>query len=169
MRVTTPKRTILESPVAYFAAVLVRTDEQWEAREADLDDVEDPVGMTALARAAAVDDEPVLLFVEQEDTWFAVVRVDGEEDPRIYVSDVAAVARSAYADALLTADVLDGLEEDEDAALPPGPAGDESVLADLGVPATLLAELASDAGLPADAIAVIAERLGCADELETVR
>ncbi|MYW04777.1 hypothetical protein GT354_42215 [Streptomyces sp. SID3343] len=155
--------------MAYFAAVLVRTDEQWEAREADLDDVEDPVGMTALARAAAVDDEPVLVFVEQEDIWFAVVRVDGEEDPRIYVSDVAAVARSAYADALLTADVLDGLEEDEDAALPPGPAGDESVLADLGVPATLLAELAGDAGLPADAIAVIAERLGCADELETVR
>ena len=164
-------RTILESPVAYFAAVLVRTDEQWEAREADLDDVEDSVGMTALARAASVDDEPVLLFVEQEDTWFAIVRVDGEEDPRIYVSDVAAVARSAYADALLTADVLDGLEleDDDEAVLPPGPAGDETVLVDLGVSAQLLADLAGEAGLPADAIAVIAERLGCADELETVR
>lgn len=155
--------------MAYFAAVLVRTDEQWQAREADLDSIEDAAGMSALVRDAAVDDEPVLLFLEQEDTWFAVVRVDGEEDPRIYVSDVAAVSRSAYADVLLTADVLDGSDDDDDAVLPAAPAGDDTVLADLGVPAQLLVDLVGEAGLPADALAVIAERLGCADELETVR
>ena len=37
-------------------------------------------------------DEPVLPFVEREDAWWAVVRVDGDEDPRVFVSDVAGAA-----------------------------------------------------------------------------
>ncbi|GAA4995093.1 hypothetical protein GCM10023205_80180 [Yinghuangia aomiensis] len=155
--------------MAYFAAVLVRTEQTWEAREVDLDDVEDLDGIADLARASSVDEEPVLVLVEQEDTWFAVVRVDGEEDPRIYVSDAAAVGRSAYGDTLLTADVLGHDPDDDEEAPPSGPAGDESVLADLGVTADELAELGGGGRLPADALVVIAERLGCADELETVR
>ncbi|WP_436774382.1 tRNA adenosine deaminase-associated protein [Yinghuangia sp. YIM S09857] len=155
--------------MAYFAAVLVRTEHQWEAQEVDLDDVEDLDGIADLARALSVDDEPVLLLVEQEDTWFAVIRVDGEEDPRIYVSDAAAVARSAYGDTLLTAEVLGHDPDDDEEASPTGPAGDETVLADLGVDPDELTELGGGGRLPADALIVIAERLGCADELETVR
>jgi putative tRNA adenosine deaminase-associated protein len=155
--------------VAYFAAVLVRTEEQWEAQEVDLDDVEDLEAISELARASSADEEPVLVLLEQEDTWFAVVRVDGEEDPRIYVSDAAAVARSAYGDTLLTADVLGHDPDDDEEAPPPGPAGDDTVLADLGVDADELADLGGGGRLPADALIVIAERLGCADELETVR
>ncbi|MGA4545811.1 hypothetical protein ACPA54_38075 [Uniformispora flossi] len=147
----------------------MRTEQTWEAREVDLDDVEDLDGIADLARASSVDEEPVLVLVEQEDTWFAVVRVDGEEDPRIYVSDAAAVGRSAYGDTLLTADVLGHDPDDDEEAPPSGPAGDESVLADLGVTADELAELGGGGRLPADALVVIAERLGCADELETVR
>ncbi len=49
-----------------------------------------------LAREAAVDDDTVLVFIEQEDAWFGVVRVDGEEDPRVFLSDAAAAARSSY-------------------------------------------------------------------------
>ncbi|WP_235058485.1 tRNA adenosine deaminase-associated protein [Yinghuangia soli] len=155
--------------MAYFAAVLVRTEQQWEAQEVDLDDVDDLDGIADLARASSVDEEPVLLLVEQEDTWFAVIRVDGEEDPRIYVSDAAAVARSAYGDTLLTADVLGHDPDDEEEAPPTGPAGDETVLADLGVHPDELADLGSGGKMPADALIMIAERLGCADELETVR
>lgn len=155
--------------MAYFAAVLVRTEHHWEAQEVDLDDVEDLDGIADLARASSVDEEPVLLLVEQEDTWFAVIRVDGEEDPRIYVSDAAAVARSAYGDTLLTAEVLGHDPDDDEEAPSTGPAGDETVLADLGVDPDELTDLGGGGRLPADALIVIAERLGCADELETVR
>ncbi|MDI2127792.1 hypothetical protein [Yinghuangia seranimata] len=134
----------------------------------DLDDVEDLDGIADLARASAVDEEPVLLLLEQEDLWFAVIRVDGEEDPRIYVSDGAAVARSAYGDTLLTADVLGHDPDDDEEPAPPGPAGDNTVLEDLGVDPDELADLGGGR-LPAEALTVIADRLGCADELETVR
>lgn len=154
--------------MAYFAAVLVRTEHQWEAQEVDLDDVDDLEGIADLARASSVDEEPVVLLLEQEDTWFAVIRVDGEDDPRIYVSDTAAVARSAYGDTLLTADVLGHDPDDDEEAPRLGPAGDEAVLADFGVDPDELGDLVGGR-LPADALIVIAERLGCADELETVR
>ncbi|CAM5734278.1 hypothetical protein SHIRM173S_08322 [Streptomyces hirsutus] len=55
-----------------------------------------------LAREAAPDEDTVLVLIEQEDGWFGVVRVDGEDDPRIYVSDAAAAARSSYGEILLT-------------------------------------------------------------------
>lgn len=154
--------------MAYFAAVLVRTDQHWEADEVDLDDVEDIDGIADLAREQSIDEEPVVLLIEQEDTWFAVIRVDGEEDPRIYVSDASAVARSAFGETLLTADVLGHDPDDDEEAPPAGPAGDETVLADFGVAPDELSELGGGK-LPAEALVVIAERLGCADQLETVR
>lgn len=75
--------------------------------------------LTDLAREASVDEDTVLVYIEQEDAWFGVVRVDGEEDPRIYVSDASAAARSSYGEILLTDEML-GREpgaEDEIAAL----------------------------------------------------
>jgi putative tRNA adenosine deaminase-associated protein len=98
--------------VAYFAAVLARTDDGWDVSETELDDVETLADLADLAREAAQDDESVLIFIEQEDAWFGVVRVDGEEDPRIFVSDAAAAARSSYG-AVLT-DELIGQEGDSD-------------------------------------------------------
>ena len=80
----------------YFAALLARTEDGWEASDTELDDVETLSDLTDLAREASVDEDTVLVFIEQEDAWFGVVRVDGEEDPRIYVSDAAAAARSSY-------------------------------------------------------------------------
>ena len=62
--------------------------------------------LTDLAREASADEDTVLVFIEQEDAWFGVVRVDGEEDPRIYVSDAAAAARSSYGEILLTDELL---------------------------------------------------------------
>ncbi|MGX1251691.1 putative tRNA adenosine deaminase-associated protein [Streptomyces ambofaciens] len=53
------------------------------------------------------------MLIEQEDAWFGVVRVDGEEDPRIYVSDAAAASRSSYGEILLTDELL-GREPGED-------------------------------------------------------
>ncbi|WP_425556107.1 hypothetical protein [Kitasatospora nipponensis] len=74
--------------------------------ETELDNVETLADLADLAREAAQDDNTVLVFIEQEDAWFAVVRVDGEEDPRIFVSDAAAAARSSYGDVVLTEELV---------------------------------------------------------------
>jgi putative tRNA adenosine deaminase-associated protein len=91
--------------VAYFAAILARSADRWSARDADLDDIEDLADLADFMRRAWADEdeepETGLLLLEQEDVWFAVVRIDVEEDPRLFVSDAAAVSRSAHADLLL--------------------------------------------------------------------
>ncbi|MFI0987939.1 tRNA adenosine deaminase-associated protein [Streptomyces exfoliatus] len=176
----------------YFAALLARTEDGWEASDTELDDVETLSDLTELAREAS-DDDTVIVFIEQEDAWFGIVRIEGEEDPRIYVSDGAAAARSSYGE-ILTREILgddlddivdelesldlDGTEdgepldgvpdEDEDTsvaaeAVPAAPVGDRLILADLGMPpADLLA-------LESDALAEIADALGAAEVLEAVR
>ncbi len=98
----------------YFAALLARTEVGWEASDTDLDDVETLSDLTDLAREATTDDDTVLAYIEQEDTWFGIVRVDGEDDPRIYVSDAAAAARSSYGEMLLTDELLGRTPEDDD-------------------------------------------------------
>ncbi|MER6438234.1 MULTISPECIES: tRNA adenosine deaminase-associated protein [unclassified Streptomyces] len=178
----------------YFAALLARTEDGWEASDTELDDVETLSDLTDLAREASEEDT-VLVLIEQEDAWFGVVRVDGEEDPRIYVSDAAAAARSSYGEILLTDELLgrdpgdddadldsldlDGTEDgepddaddsdDEDEAVAAeavshSPVGDREILADLGVSEKEL--LALDEG---DALSTIADALGAAEVLETVR
>jgi putative tRNA adenosine deaminase-associated protein len=100
------------SLVAYFAAVLARTDGGWDVSETELDTVETLADLADLARESAQDDDSVLIFIEQEDAWFAVVRVDGEDDPRIFVSDGAAAARSSYG-SVLTDELIDSEDFDD--------------------------------------------------------
>lgn len=54
----------------YFAALLARTEDGWEASDTELDDVESLTDLADLAREASIDEETVLVFIEQEDTWF---------------------------------------------------------------------------------------------------
>jgi putative tRNA adenosine deaminase-associated protein len=177
----------------YFAALLARTEDGWEASDTELDDVETLSDLADLAREASPDEDTVLVLIEQEDAWFGVVRIDGEDDPRIYVSDASAAARSSYGEILLTdellgrepgdEDVLDALDldldgtedgDDEDSdddevapasaeAVPHGPVGDPGILDDLGVTEKELKSLSSDA------LTEIAEALGASETLETVR
>ncbi|WLW58535.1 hypothetical protein [Streptomyces sp. YU58] len=176
----------------YFAALLARTEDGWEASDTELlDNVETLSDLADLAREASPEDDTVLVLIEQEDAWFGVVRIDGEEDPRIYVSDAAAAARSSYGEILLTDELLgrepgddepdldaldldgteDGEDEDDDdseeggsgEAVPHGPVGDAEILDDLGVGEKELKALS------ADALTEIAESLGASEVLETVR
>ncbi|MFF8960378.1 hypothetical protein [Streptomyces sp. NPDC014894] len=176
----------------YFAALLARTQDGWQASDTELDNVENLSDLADLARAASLDEDTVLLFVEQEDSWFGLVRVEGEEDPRIFVSDAAAAARSSYGeiltDELLGRDAgdpadeldaldLDGTEDGEPAgndenddgtdpaaeAVPAAPLGDRGILADLGLSEKELLTLNTDA------LTEIADALGAAEMLETVR
>lgn len=174
----------------YFAALLARTEDGWEASDTELDDVETLSDLADLAREASPDDDTVLVLIEQEDAWFGVVRVDGEDDPRIYISDAAAAARSSYGEILLTDELLgrepgddvtdlesldldgteDGDPEDDDEegpageAVPHGPVGDAEILDDLGVDEKELRGLDAE-----DALSAIAEALGASEVLETVR
>ncbi|MFJ8110079.1 hypothetical protein [Streptomyces sp. NPDC096132] len=174
----------------YFAALLARTEDGWEASDTELDDVETLSDLADLAREASPDEDTVLVLIEQEDSWFGVVRIDGEEDPRIYVSDAAAAARSSYGELLLTDELLgrdpgddddldsldldgteDGEDEDDDEgsasgsaeAVPHGPVGDPGILDDLGVSEKELKALSEDA------LSEIADALGASEVLETVR
>ncbi|MFF1783741.1 hypothetical protein ACIQK5_03040 [Streptomyces virginiae] len=97
----------------YFAALLARTEDGWEASDMELDDVESLSDLIDLARSAAVDDDTVVALIEQEDAWFGVVRVDGEEDPRYFVSNASAAARSSYG-SMLTKELLGSDEEDDE-------------------------------------------------------
>lgn len=172
--------------MAYFAALLARADDDWQASDIDLDQVDDLDGLADLMRESAADDGLVLLLLEQEDVWFAVVRVDGYEDPRVFVSDRAAVAHSAYAEMLLPelvedldVDDLDIIAEvaygadgddgdDEEEPPPPvGPAGEEELLTDLGVSAEKLGELGN--GGASEALTAVAEAVGAGEALELVR
>ncbi|MFE9626671.1 hypothetical protein [Streptomyces sp. NPDC006527] len=175
----------------YFAALLARTEDGWEASDTELDDVETLSDLADLAREASPDEDTVLVLIEQEDSWFGVVRVDGEDDPRIFVSDAAAAARSSYGEILLTDELLgrdadaeddldsldlDGTEDGEDdddadeddgsataETVPHGPVGDPAILDDLGVGEKELKSLSEDA------LTEIAEALGASEVLETVR
>ena len=179
--------------MAYFAVVLARSEDGWDVNDVDLDEVEDLSDLADLMRESANEDSdgPFLLFLEQEDLWFAVVRVDGEDDPRVFVSDRTAVEHSAYAEMLLEAvgeekldagdadDVLpdvDADDEDADEDAEPsavddsGPVGDHEILADLGTDAHALTGLCLKEGmLPSEVLTYLAEQAGAADALESVR
>ncbi len=183
----------------YFAALLARTEDGWEASDTELDDVETLSDLADLAREASPDEDTVLVLIEQEDAWFGVVRVDGEEDPRIYVSDAAAAARSSYGEILLTDELLgrdpgddgDGLEDldldldgtedgesDDDEDDGDGTAT-AAATGDSAVPHGPVgdAEVLDDLGvsekelrsMSGDAVGEIAEALGASEVLETVR
>ncbi|MFD7404483.1 hypothetical protein ACFV7R_17795 [Streptomyces sp. NPDC059866] len=178
----------------YFAALLARTEDGWEASDTELDDVETLSDLADLAREASPDDDTVLVLIEQEDAWFGVVRIDGEDDPRIYVSDAAAAARSSYGEILLTDELL-GREPGDDSAdldsldldgTEDGEPADDDADADAGdggsaeaVPHGPVGDTAvlDDLGvsekellsLSEDALTSIAESLGASDVLETVR
>jgi putative tRNA adenosine deaminase-associated protein len=181
----------------YFAALLARTEDGWEASDTELDDVETLSDLADLAREASPDEDTVLVLIEQEDAWFGVVRVDGEEDPRIYVSDAAAAARSSYGEILLTDELLgrepggegddldaldlDGTEDGESdddeedggdgaaAAAGSGEAVPHGPVGDAEVLDDLGVSEKELRSMSGDAVGEIAEALGASDVLETVR
>jgi putative tRNA adenosine deaminase-associated protein len=157
-------------PSNLFAAAFVRTADGWSGAEIDLTDAEiaDDVGDLVQEALGLTGDEFALLCVEVEDEWFAIVRYEGDAEPRVFISDVQTGGTDSLGE-LFTE--LAGVAPDKDASdLGVRPAGDLDLLNDLGLSADELLELSMEEGvLPADTLSVIAERLSFADELDRLR
>lgn len=149
--------------MSYFTAVIVRDGDKWFARDLDVEALDDLEELADALRGLAHDDQPALAFVEREDAWWSIVRIDGDEDPRVFVSDVAGAAASTYAAVL----EIEPLEPGE---LAPGTCGgDFDLLADLGTTPDRLQEMCEDELVPMDALAALAEPAGFAEVLDSLR
>ncbi|TMQ86130.1 hypothetical protein ETD83_40445, partial [Actinomadura soli] len=144
--------------MSYFAAVFAQTPQGWVGAEALIAEAEHVDDIADLMREAAVESygDPVVLLVEQDDDWFAVVRLDGEDEPRAYVS----AAREDGLGSLFQQ--LIGEVPDGDAA------GDPALLEDLGLDAKQLSDLGERA-LPGDALLTVAEHAGFGEEFDRLR
>ena len=151
--------------MSYFTAVLAREGRTWRAHDVDVESIKDRDELTDELRAVAEDEEPVLLLVEREDAWWAVVRIDGDDDPRAFVSDAAGAAASSYSELL----VLDVDADEEEAEVTEGCAGDLDVLGDLGTSPEALREMCDEEVPPMDALATVAEAAGFAEVLDSLR
>lgn len=149
--------------MSYFTAVLVRDGAKWFARDVDLEDLDTLDDLADVLRAVAINDQAVLAFIEREDAWWAVVRTDGDEDPRLFVSDAAGAAASSYAR------LLEIVADDDDEVALGGWAGDTDLLADLGTSPEDLQQMCEDELLPMDALTAVSEAGGFAEVLDSLR
>jgi putative tRNA adenosine deaminase-associated protein len=175
--------------VAYFTAVIARAGASWRSRDVEIDDANTLEDLTEALRGVAVGDQPVLAVIEHEDEWFALVRVDGDEEPRLFVSDLAAASHSRYGPLLapaadvdsaddLVEDVDDG-DEDEDADGDDKEkdepkiaawAGETDLLEDLGVSGRTLRKLVEENGDdPGTVLGEVGETVGFVELLDTLR
>jgi putative tRNA adenosine deaminase-associated protein len=172
--------------VSHFAAAVVRGGTGWTATELDLTGAADLEDVGDRLRDVDPDAALSLLFVEADDAYLAILRLDEGEDLRVFGSDSAFVAESRLG-AMLLADVkepgaldLDAIEipvpesvdEVEDKPVDPDadPVGDPDLLSDLGVPAGRLLALCGREGmLPADVTAEVGQLIGFGDEVEELR
>jgi putative tRNA adenosine deaminase-associated protein len=162
--------------VSYFAAALARTPAGWTAEELDLDGLTDVDAVADRVRDVDGDAETALLFVEEDDEYVAILRVDAD-DLRVFVSDSQAAESYPVAGIFAgaaeeePAPPSDSDEDDEDEEPPDSePVGDADLLADLGTPRRdLIALVTHERTLPSDVISEVCERAGCLDELETLR
>lgn len=169
--------------MSIFAAAVARGKNGWTASELDLSGLADIDEVVDALRDAEPDAELALLFVESDDEYLSVLRLDEGEDLRVFGSDSAFAEESRIGSVLLgevetPAVEVDDLaapddddEDDRPAADPDAdPVGDAELLNDLGVPAQRLLALCGMEGmLPSDITAEICQKIGCGDEMEELR
>jgi len=177
--------------VSYFAAAVARGPDGWATAELDLAGAADVDEVADRLRDVEPEADVALLFVEADDLYLAILRLDDGEDLRVFASD-AAFADESRLGALLIGELqppaleieeppeaAEGEEpepaEEEESERPPldtgaDPVGDADLLADLGVPAQQLLALCAHEGLmPADVTAEVCQVIGCGDQVEELR
>jgi putative tRNA adenosine deaminase-associated protein len=170
--------------VSYIATAFARDAKGWAGDEVLLDDIKDLDAMVELVRDVAGDDaDVVLLALEEDDEWVGVLRLDADDEPRVFVSDVRMLETSDLAavlgEAAVDSEPVDEIDDDDEdldddddegTRIDGEPVGDAGLLADLGTPAArLLALCAAESVLPGDIIAEVCEAAGCLDVLERLR
>jgi len=185
-----PRGDNLGERVSYFAAAVVRGSKGWEASEIDLTGAADVEEVADRLRDVDPEADVSLLFVESDDAYLVIMRLDQGEDLRIFGSD-AAFAEESRLGALLLGDVEEPALEiadltpgagnrDEEAEGPAepdevvdadiDPVGDADLLADLGVSSRQLLRLCATEGmLPADITAELGQLIGFGEEIENLR
>ena len=172
--------------MSYFAAAAVRGSAGWTAAEVNLNGAADVEEVADRLRDVDLEAEVSLLFVESDDTYLVILRLDEGEDLRVFGSD-SAFAEESRLGALLVGDIkapaveIDDVvgqvaDDDSDGSDKPAadpdvdPIGDADLLVDLGVPAHRLLELCAHEGLmPSDVTAELCQAIGCGDEVEELR
>ena len=169
--------------MSYVAAAVVRGKDGWTATELDLGGVADVEEVADLLRDVDPYADVSLLFVEADDTYLVIMRLDQGENLRVFGSD-SAYAHESRLGMLLLGDIeipaleiedalaeAESEEEDEPAADPEAdPVGDADLLADLGMSShRLLTTCAREGMLPADVTAEVAQAIGFGDEIEELR
>ncbi len=175
--------------MSYFAAAVVRNRGDWSASEIRLDDAADAEDVTDRLRDVDPEADVSLLFLESDETYLAILRLDDGEDPRVFSSDAAFAGESRIGALLFGEQPRSSVEIDAELTTPtspdaepvvgaadPGdpalvePAGDPALLADLGVPASRLLSLCAHKDLrPADVTAEVCMAIGAGDDVEELR
>ncbi|MFI5913687.1 tRNA adenosine deaminase-associated protein [Dactylosporangium sp. NPDC051541] len=174
--------------MSHFAAAVTRGAEGWAAAELDLSGVADIEEITDRLRDTDPEASVSLLFVESDDAYLVILRLDEGEDLRVFGSDQV-FAEESRLGAILLGDIEEQVpeiadaddddepddEDEEEDERPKAeadiePAGDPELLADLGMPGGRLVELCAQEGmLPADLTAEICQAIGAGDEIEELR
>ena len=182
--------------MSYFAGAAVRGADGWTAAELDLAGAVDLDDVAERMRDVDPDADVSLLFVEADDIYLTILRLDEGENLRVFSCD-SAFADESRLGALLVGDLqpsvldADGAsgssssssedsddsdesdddEEDEEPADPDAdPIGDADLLTDFGIsPQRLLALCAHEGMMPADVTAEVCQIIGCGDEVEELR
>ena len=170
-----------------FAAAVARGKNGWTASELDLSGAADIDEVVDRLRDAEPEADVCLLFVEADDQYLVILRLDDGEDLRVFGSDSAYAEESRLGSLLLGEVEAPALEiddlaapaaEDDDEEEPQEPAvdpdadpvGDADLLNDLGIGAHRLLALCGQEGmLPSDVTTEISQRLGFGDELDELR
>ena len=183
--------------MSYFTEILADSGDGFRALDVDVHDANDLDDLVDMMRSAVGDDGEAVAVIEHEDEWFGLVRLCRNNEVKIFLSDLAAVEASPFAE--IFADFLDsrpdaydaepeedfGAEEDEAAVdeeddedevemLEFAPdaewGGDADIYSDRGVPAaTLIDQVESYRSDPARVVAHVGEAVGFADQLEAAR
>ena len=167
--------------MGYLATAVVRGEDGWAAAELDLGGVADLEEVADLLRDTDPQADVSLLFIEADDTYLVILRLDGGEDLRVFGSDSGFAQESRWG-ALLLGDIetpaleidaviVEAEEETGPSADPEAdPVGDPDLLADLGIPGhALLAVCAREGMLPSDITGEICQLIGCGDQWEELR
>jgi putative tRNA adenosine deaminase-associated protein len=159
--------------VAHSAIAMTRNASGWRGEEHELNEIEDLDSLTDEFRQGV--GTTVVIFVEEDDEWLGIVRIEGDDDPQVFLSDRRSLETSDLANRIFS-DALPvlpppGAEDDDDTPRPQAEAvGDIDLLSDLGTAGDVLIELCAEEGLlPGDVVSALCERAGCLNVLDEIR